>query len=232
MTRRWRSPGWTRAGASCARASSTATASRIGCLRRPPVARTGEVAGFWYRKKVRRDRDLHRFSVDTKYFTGRKLDLGLDHHLCHMASAYYCADVEEAVIVSVDGVGDLLSAVIGRGAGTEIRVDARYFQSEHISGQAYEVVTAMLGFHPDKHPGKVTGLAAYSSLLTNSSRRSIAGSATSTPAARARIGSTSSIRRTRNASSPGCASCGTRGSAAGAGRRSPRRSSTCSSATS
>ena len=121
----------------------------------------GRARALYYRKKIRHDRDFHRFSVDTRYFTGRKLDLGLDHHLCHMASAYYCADVEDAIVVSVDGVGDLLSAAIGHGAGKDFRVDARYFQSQQISGQAYEVTTAMLGFHPDKHPGKVTGLAAY-----------------------------------------------------------------------
>jgi carbamoyltransferase len=138
-----------------------ANSVRNGLFAPPVAARTAELARLYYRKKIRRDRDFHRFSVDTRYFTGRKLDLGLDHHLCHMASAYYCADVEDAVIVSVDGVGDLLSAVIGHGAGMDFRVDARYFQSQHIAGQAYEVVTAMLGFHPDKHPGKVTGLAAY-----------------------------------------------------------------------
>jgi carbamoyltransferase len=138
-----------------------ANSARNGLFSSPVPARLAEVAGLWYRKKIRRDRQSHRLSVDTKYFTGRKLDLGLDHHLCHMASAYYCAGVDEAVIVSVDGVGDMLSAVVGRGLGKDIHVDARYFQSEHISGQAYEVVTSMLGFHPDKHPGKVTGLAAY-----------------------------------------------------------------------
>ena len=114
------------------------------------------------RKKVRRDRELHRVSIDTRDFAGRPLDLALDHHLCHMASAYYCSGFDDAVIVSVDGVGDLLSAVIGHGGGTDMRIDRRWFQSQQISGQAYEIVTAMLGFHPDKHPGKVTGLAAYS----------------------------------------------------------------------
>jgi carbamoyltransferase len=129
----------------------------------PPVgARLAEVTRLFGRKKILRDRELHRLSIDTRYFTGRRLDLALDHHLCHMASAYYCSGLDEATIVSVDGVGDLLSAVIGHGRGTEIELTARYFQSQQISGQAYEVVTAMLGFHPDKHPGKVTGLAAYS----------------------------------------------------------------------
>jgi carbamoyltransferase len=137
------------------------SSARQGLFSPPLGPRLAELARLWTRKKIIRDRELHRLSIDTRYFAGRPVDLALDHHLCHMASAYYCSGHDEAMIVSIDGVGDLLSAVCGRGRGTDIEVTDRYFQSEQISGQAYEVVTAMLGFHPDKHPGKVTGLAAY-----------------------------------------------------------------------
>jgi carbamoyltransferase len=136
--------------------------ARQGLFSPPISARFAEVARLWGRKKILRDRELHRVSIDTRYFAGRPVDLPIDHHLCHVASAYYCSGFDEAVIVSVDGVGDLFSAVIGRGRGESVEVTDTYFQSEQISGQAYEIVTAMLGFHPDKHPGKVTGLAAYS----------------------------------------------------------------------
>lgn len=127
----------------------------------PPVERVTEVASMWYRKKIRRDRDFHRLSIDTSYFMGRSIDYGFEHHLCHMASAYYCSGLTDAVVVSVDGVGDLLSAVVGWGKGTKLEMTAKYFQSQHIAGQAYEIVTGMLGFNPDRHPGKVTGLAAF-----------------------------------------------------------------------
>ncbi|MBX7217337.1 MAG: hypothetical protein K1X90_10235 [Candidatus Kapabacteria bacterium] len=127
----------------------------------PPLERISEVARMWYRKKILRDREFHRLSVDTSYFMGRAAEYGFEHHLCHMASAYYCAGMNEAEIVSVDGVGDLLSAVVGKGSNGNIQITDRYFQSQHIAGQAYEVVTGMLGFNPDRHPGKVTGLAAY-----------------------------------------------------------------------
>ncbi|MCE7933054.1 MAG: hypothetical protein DYG96_00530 [Chlorobi bacterium CHB2] len=127
----------------------------------PPLERISEVARMWYRKKILRDREFHRLSVDTSYFMGRAAEYGFEHHVCHMASAYYCAGMNEAEIVSVDGVGDLLSAVVGKGSNGNIQITDRYFQSQHIAGQAYEVVTGMLGFNPDRHPGKVTGLAAY-----------------------------------------------------------------------
>jgi carbamoyltransferase len=135
--------------------------ARNGRFSAPLRERTREVARLWTRKKLLRDRDLHRLSIDTRYFAGRPVDVAFDHHLCHMASAYYCSGQDDAAIVSVDGVGDLLSAVVGHGRGSGIEVTGRWFQSEQISGQSYEVVTAMLGFHPDRHPGKVTGLAAY-----------------------------------------------------------------------
>lgn len=135
--------------------------SKAGLYSPPLGERLREVIGLTLRKKLLRDRELHRVSIDTKYFTGRRVDNAFDHHECHMASAYYCSGLGDAAVVSVDGVGDLLSAVIGRGEGARLWVTHRYFQSEQVSGQAYEVVTAMLGFHPDRHPGKVTGLAAY-----------------------------------------------------------------------
>jgi len=102
-----------------------------------------------------------RYSLDTREFTGGSLDYGFDHHGCHMASAYYCSGFDEAELFTVDGLGDALSATYGAGKGEHLEVRHQYFQSERIEGQSYEVVTAMLGFDPDRHPGKVTGLAAY-----------------------------------------------------------------------
>ncbi len=123
--------------------------------------RARELGRLWYEKKVRRDRSLHRLSIDTRYFMGRGIDHGFDHHHCHAASAYYCSGFPEAVVVTVDGVGDMLSATVNSARGTRLERTHGYYMNQSIAGQAYEVVTAMLGFHPDRHPGKVTGLAAY-----------------------------------------------------------------------
>ncbi len=127
----------------------------------PLTQRLSEVAYFYYKKKIKQDRSLHRLSIDTRYFMNRPVDQGFEHHLCHMASAYYCSGFKEAVGVTVDGVGDLLSALVATCKDGDIKVKEKRFFNEHFSGQAYEVVTGMLGFDPDRHPGKVTGLAAY-----------------------------------------------------------------------
>ena len=135
--------------------------SRKSLFTIPITKRISELAGFWYSHRFGKGRRVNRLSIDTRALTGRSVDFGFEHHLCHMVSAYFCSGFDEAVVVSIDGVGDLLSAVVGYGKGKDLRIEQRYFQSEHMAGQAYEVVTAMLGFHPDRHPGKVTGLAAY-----------------------------------------------------------------------
>jgi carbamoyltransferase len=44
----------------------------------------------------------------------------VEHHLAHLASAYYASPFDEAVVVSVDGFGDFASAAWGVGRGAEL----------------------------------------------------------------------------------------------------------------
>ncbi len=87
------------------------------------------------------------------------LDL-VDHHTAHAASAYYTSGKPEALIVTMDGQGDGLCGSASTGKdGQLIRTDAvSSFQS---IGLFYNLITWMLGFKPNRHEGKITGLAAY-----------------------------------------------------------------------
>jgi carbamoyltransferase len=85
----------------------------------------------------------------------------VDHHTCHAASAYYQSGCDEAEVVTCDGVGDTYSVRFFRGAGGRLVPGRAYFHTEAPYGHAYEYVTAMLGFHPHRHCGKVTGLSAH-----------------------------------------------------------------------
>ena len=87
----------------------------------------------------------------------------VDHHTCHAASAYYPSGFDEAEVVTVDGVGDTYSARVFRAKGGRLTPVAVRFHTEFPLGHNYEYVTAMLGHHPHRHPGKVTGLAAHGS---------------------------------------------------------------------
>jgi carbamoyltransferase len=85
----------------------------------------------------------------------------VDHHTCHAASAYYQSGCDEAEVVTCDGVGDTYSVRFFRGAGGRLTPGRAYFHTEAPYGHAYEYMTAMLGFHPHRHAGKVTGLSAH-----------------------------------------------------------------------
>ncbi|MCB9897350.1 MAG: carbamoyltransferase [Planctomycetes bacterium] len=110
----------------------------------------------------------------------RELDRGLaeagvharlvrhEHHLSHAANAYHASGLERALIVTLDGYGSGLAGSISLGEGGTIR---RLHGIAYPSslGTFYEMVTSSLGFHPDRHAGKIVGLAAYGdpSLLTD-----------------------------------------------------------------
>ncbi len=84
-----------------------------------------------------------------------------EHHTAHAASAYYLCGFDRAYVVTIDGVGDCLSATVSEGANGELRRLRSSYYNEFTVGADYETFTALLGFNPDRHCGKITGLAAY-----------------------------------------------------------------------
>ena len=83
----------------------------------------------------------------------------IEHHLCHLYSAYYVSPFAQAAVVSVDGFGDFSSAAWGTGTGGKISVDARvYFP--HSLGVFYQAITQYLGFPHYGDEYKVMGLCA------------------------------------------------------------------------
>lgn len=85
---------------------------------------------------------------------------GVEHHLCHLASAFHVSPFDEAAAVSVDGFGDFSSAAWGMGSGTELAVDGRVF-FPHSLGVFYQALTQYLGFPGYGDEYKVMGLAPY-----------------------------------------------------------------------
>jgi carbamoyltransferase len=87
----------------------------------------------------------------------------VDHHTCHAASAYYPSGFDEAEVVTVDGVGDTYSSRVFHAKGGRLTPRAEFFHTEFPLGHNYEYMTALLGHHPHRHAGKVTGLSANGS---------------------------------------------------------------------
>lgn len=84
----------------------------------------------------------------------------VEHHLSHLASAFFVSPFSKAAVVSVDGFGDFASAMWGIGRDKRIdTVDSIYFP--HSLGLFYLAVTQYLGFPNYGDEYKVMGLAPY-----------------------------------------------------------------------
>jgi carbamoyltransferase len=86
--------------------------------------------------------------------------LPVEHHLAHLASAFFCSPFEEAMCLSVDGFGDFVSTMLATGRGEHLEVLERV-HFPHSLGLFYTAVTQHLGFPAYGDEYKVMGLAAY-----------------------------------------------------------------------
>lgn len=83
-----------------------------------------------------------------------------DHHYLHATSAYYQSPFSDPLIVTSDGKGDDKSSTINVVEDGSVKCICDTDEVSSI-GQLYTAVTLWLGFKPNRHEGKITGLAAY-----------------------------------------------------------------------
>ena len=84
----------------------------------------------------------------------------IEHHLAHLASAFYSSPFKRSLVLSIDGFGDFASAAWGLGNDTEINIQKKvYFP--HSLGVFYTSITQFLGFPNYGDEYKVMGLAPY-----------------------------------------------------------------------
>ncbi len=84
----------------------------------------------------------------------------VEHHLAHVASAFFCSPFEEAMCLTVDGFGDFVSTMMAAGRGSSVEVLDRVC-FPHSLGLFYTAITQFLGFLGFGDEYKVMGLAAY-----------------------------------------------------------------------
>ena len=84
----------------------------------------------------------------------------VEHHRAHVASSFFVSPFETAAVVSVDGFGDFMSGMWGRGAGTSITIEDEV-TFPHSLGLFYLALTQYLGFPHYGDEYKVMGLAPY-----------------------------------------------------------------------
>jgi carbamoyltransferase len=84
----------------------------------------------------------------------------LEHHIAHIASAYYCSPWDKAAGFSYDGSGDFVSTMMARCEGTRIEVLDRVFLPDSL-GSFYTMICEFIGYQQYGDEGKVMGLAPY-----------------------------------------------------------------------
>lgn len=86
--------------------------------------------------------------------------LFVEHHVSHGASAFFPSPFDEAVVLTIDGVGERPTASAGFGAGNQLRLD-RELQFPHSLGLLYSAFTSFIGFKVNSGEHKLMGLAPY-----------------------------------------------------------------------
>jgi len=83
-----------------------------------------------------------------------------EHHLSHAASAFYPSPFQEAVVLTVDGVGEWCTNSVAIGRGRDLKL-IKELHFPHSLGLLYSAFTYYLGFKVNSGEYKVMGLAPY-----------------------------------------------------------------------
>jgi len=83
-----------------------------------------------------------------------------EHHYSHAASAFYPSPFKDAVILTLDGVGEWATTTIAAGKGNDIKM-LKEIHFPHSIGLLYSAFTYYTGFKVNSGEYKVMGLAPY-----------------------------------------------------------------------
>ncbi|MEO1282710.1 MAG: carbamoyltransferase [Pseudomonadota bacterium] len=83
-----------------------------------------------------------------------------EHHQSHAASAFYPSPFEEAVVLTMDGVGEWATTSVSIGRGSNLET-IQELQWPHSLGLLYSAFTYYTGFKVNSGEYKVMGLAPY-----------------------------------------------------------------------
>jgi len=114
----------------------------------------------WLREKLfLKDVLIKEIKKLDKSFDSNKLMFG-EHHFSHAASAFYASPFEEAVVLTLDGVGEWATTTVAIGKGHELNI-VKEIHFPHSLGLLYSAFTYYTGFRVNSGEYKVMGLAPY-----------------------------------------------------------------------
>jgi carbamoyltransferase len=109
-----------------------------------------------FQKSLLRD-ELKQFSAD---FDWDNRLLFTEHHQSHAASAFYPSPFEDALVLTMDGVGEWATTSVARGHGNHLEI-IKEIHFPHSLGLLYSAFTYYTGFKVNSGEYKVMGLAPY-----------------------------------------------------------------------
>lgn len=85
-----------------------------------------------------------------------------EHHLSHAASAFFCSNFEEALVLTMDGVGEWETTTVYKGQNGSL-TKLQELRFPHSLGLLYSAFTYHCGFKVNSGEYKLMGLAPYGS---------------------------------------------------------------------
>jgi carbamoyltransferase len=116
---------------------------------------------LWLREKLFQKKMLFDAlkEQDNNFNDIKKINFS-EHHLSHAASAFFSSPYDEAVILTLDGVGEWATTTISLGKDNKINI-LKEIHFPHSLGLLYSAFTYFLGFKVNSGEYKVMGLAPY-----------------------------------------------------------------------
>jgi carbamoyltransferase len=115
----------------------------------------------WLREKLFQKRLLAKAlaAVDAS-FRGPSSILFSEHHYSHAASAFFPSPFDEAIVLTLDGVGEWATTTVAVGQGNSCEI-VKEIHFPHSLGLLYSAFTYFTGFKVNSGEYKVMGLAPY-----------------------------------------------------------------------
>ena len=116
---------------------------------------------IWLREKLFQKKYLFDLlnKIDKNFKDIEKIKFS-EHHFSHAASAFYPSPFDEAVILTLDGVGEWATTTLALGKNNKIEM-IKEIHFPHSLGLLYSAFTYYTGFKVNSGEYKVMGLAPY-----------------------------------------------------------------------
>ena len=116
---------------------------------------------IWIKEKLFQKNLIFNYLKEIdKSFSDRDKIKFSTHHLSHAASAFYPSPFKDAIILTLDGVGEWATTTIGLGENNKLKI-VNEINFPHSLGLLYSAFTYYLGFKVNSGEYKVMGLAPY-----------------------------------------------------------------------